>query len=139
MKTDLYQAETKQLALRHQALLSDARGRILKDDILSPLEEQGLLHSLQIIIENAIGKSKHLLKRQEHPIPVSAYDCFEQLHIEKMLSLEELHQWKGIIGLRNAIVHEYMAVNMDLIYTVIREEAFLFAINFLCKPFSDFS
>jgi len=99
MKTDLYQAETKQLALIHQALLADARERLLNNDMLSPLEEQGLLHSIQIIIENAIGKSKHLLKRKEHSIPVSAYDCFEQLHIEKLLSLwKNFSNGKGLLA-----------------------------------------
>ena len=38
-----------------------------------------VLHALQVLIENAIGKGKQLLKAQRQPVPISAYDTFKAL------------------------------------------------------------
>lgn len=79
MRLDLYQAETARVAAEQSALLSQARDLLGQGRQLSPLEQSGMLHALQILIENAIGKAKQLLKAGEHPVPVSGYDAFQAL------------------------------------------------------------
>ena len=37
------------------------------------------MHALQVLVENAIGKTKHLLKAAGQEISVSAYDAFAVL------------------------------------------------------------
>ncbi len=76
MRLDLYQAESERIANEQMALLDEAKQRILSGAPLSRLEESGTLHALKVLIENAIGKSKHMLKSAGRPVPVSAYDAF---------------------------------------------------------------
>ncbi len=102
------------------------------------MEQQGLLHTLQVLIENSIGKAKHVLKFLEISVPVSAYDAFEILHINKKISLRQFNQWKEIIGLRNNIVHAYMNIDMHLIFEVIKNNDYEIIIDFLKHPFESF-
>ena len=104
----------------------------------SPIEEMGILHSIQVIIENAIGKSKHILKMRGYSIPVSAYDSFELLALNRHITKSDLDTWRKIIGLRNSIVHEYMDVNMDVVFDVIEHQYYQFVLDFILKPFSDY-
>jgi hypothetical protein len=62
LKTEEYQAETERLARETAILLEEVRIRLENDDILSLLEQRGVLHSVQLLIENAIGKAKRKLK-----------------------------------------------------------------------------
>jgi hypothetical protein len=50
------------------------------------------------------------------------------------ISLQQLQQWNSTIGLRNRIVHDYMNIEMDLIYDLLTEDNPQFIANFLCKP-----
>jgi uncharacterized protein YutE (UPF0331/DUF86 family) len=61
--------------------------------MLSALEQAGVLHALQVLTENAIGKAKVWIKQRQLPVPVSAYDSFAQLHREKIIDDEALRNW----------------------------------------------
>ena len=74
MRLDLYQQETAHIAREQAAMLEEARQRLASGGALSRLEQNGVLHALQVLIENAIGKTKHLIKAAGEPVPVSAYD-----------------------------------------------------------------
>lgn len=134
MRLDLYQAECVRIANEQTALLEEAKQRILSGAPLSRLEQSGVLHALQVLIENAIGKSKHLLKSKEVEIPVSAYDAFASLEQHNLINAQELEQWNSVIGLRNRIVHDYMNIDMQLIYELITKNRHLIVAEFLQKP-----
>lgn len=85
-----------------------------------------MLHALQVLIENAIGKSKQLLKANNEVVPVSAYDAFDSLVGLGLIEPAELGQWDAVIGLRNRIVHEYM--------NIVSQKQYTFITDFLCKP-----
>lgn len=99
MRTDLYQAETKRIASQQGALLDEARSRLLALQPLSPLEQNGVLHALQVLIENAIGKAKQQLKARGEEVPISAYDAFAALALTGLIRQDKLSEWHGMIGL----------------------------------------
>lgn len=134
MDLEIYQQQTERLILLHGRILAEATERLLNGKALSPMEEQGVLHSLQVVIENSIGKAKHYLKHLGLKVPVSAYDCFYELWLAKIISEQDLKNWKKVIGLRNAIVHEYMDVDMSIVQDVIKNTYYAFIIGFLSKP-----
>lgn len=131
MRFDLYQAETARVAAEQQALLNAARSIIESGKPLSPLEQSGVLHALQIIIENAIGKAKHWLKASNQPVPVSAYDTFQALANIGAISQDSLPEWNAVIGLRNRIVHDYMNIEFEQIVSLIKNAREQFVIDFL--------
>ncbi len=136
MRLDIYQQETARIARENQLLLRQARD-LIKARPLSPLEEGGVLHALQVLIENAIGKAKQLLKRQNHAVPVSAYDAFKQLALEGLLPMSALPEWNAVVGLRNRIVHDYMNIDMQQLLPLIAECKYDFVVDFLMEPIDD--
>ena len=134
MRLDLYQAESERIASEQMALLLEAKQRILSGAPLSRLEQGGVLHALQVLIENAIGKSKHLLKSAGEPVPESAYDVFAGLEQQGGINSQELQQWNSAIGLCNQIVHDYMNIDMRLVYELITNDRLQLIADFLRKP-----
>ncbi len=135
MKIALYQAETEKMCRLHQKILDEARDRLNIAETFSEMEKQGIIHSLQVIIENSIRKAKHLLKIKAQDVPVSAYDVFQVLEQEKIINSEEQKQWKKIIGFRNTVVHEYMNVSEKIVFYLVSEQKYKFILDFLRKPF----
>jgi len=138
MKIALYQAETEKMCRFHQSILDEAKQRLEVGDHFSDMEKLGIIHALQVLIENAIGKAKHLLKAKQQVIPVSAYDVFQLLQQLNLISAVEKRQWDKTIGFRNTVVHEYMNVSEDIVFAIIRKQEYQFILNFLNKPFEDF-
>ena len=137
MRLELYQAETARIATEQTALLNEAQHRLDSGKELSRLEQNGVLHALQVLVENAIGKSKQLLKAASEPVPVSAYDAFDSLVRHGEINRADLERWNSVIGLRNRIVHEYMDIDMKLVYQLIIQKQYMFMTDFLCKPIVD--
>lgn len=134
MRLDLYQAETARIATEQSALLELAKQRLVDGLALSPLEQSGVLHALQILIENAIGKAKQLLKAQNEPVPVSAYDAFAALARLEVIPQDQLPAWNAIIGLRNRIVHDYMNIDMQRVQELVGRGQYELVTVFLLKP-----
>lgn len=134
MRLDLYQAETARIAAAQGGLLDQAIAILDSGRALTALEQSGVLHALQVLIENAIGKGKQLLKAQGQPVPVSAYDTFKALSESGIVNPSELPMWNAVIGLRNRIVHDYMNIDMAQVLTLIAARRHLFVVQFLLRP-----
>ena len=133
MRLDLYQAETERIAAEQTALLEEAREALKGGRQLSALESNGVLHALQILIENAIGKAKQWLKTKGEPVPVSAYDTFATLARVGSIPSDDLPGWNALVGIRNRIVHDYMNIDLGRIHALVLEERYRFVTDFLMK------
>jgi len=133
MRLDLYQAETARVAAEQSALLAQAKAILRQGRALSPLEQGGVLHALQILIENAIGKAKQWLKASNQPVPVSGYDAFRALVNHGLIAPEDLPAWNAVIGLRNRLVHDYMNIDMAQITVLLVQDRDQFVSDFLLR------
>ena len=131
MRLDLYQAETAQIARELSALIDEARQQLLAGGTLSGLEQNGVLHALQVLIENAIGKAKQILKAKGESVPVSAYDALAELVRLRLIAEADLPAWNAAIGLRNRIVHEYMNIDIERVLELVRADQHNFVTEFL--------
>ncbi|AGA32218.1 protein of unknown function DUF86 [Thioalkalivibrio nitratireducens DSM 14787] len=134
MRLELYQQETAHIAREQAAMLAEARERLRSGGALSRLEQNGVLHALQVLVENAIGKAKHLIKAAGEPVPVSAYDSFAVLARLLGLSPQELVRWNSVVGLRNRIVHDYMNLDMHRVLQLVENGGHDFVVQFLLAP-----
>ncbi|MDR3368601.1 type VII toxin-antitoxin system HepT family RNase toxin [Rhodoferax sp.] len=135
MRLDLYQAETARIAAEQSALLAQAKAILREGRALTPLEQGGVLHALQILIENAIGKAKQWLKASEQPVPISGYDAFSALTNRALIAPADLPTWNAIIGLGNRLVHDYMNIDMDQVIALLTADRDQFVVRFLLKEF----
>jgi uncharacterized protein YutE (UPF0331/DUF86 family) len=134
MRLDLYQAETALIAQEQTQILDEAR-IILSGRNLSRLEQNGVLHSIQVLVENSIGKAKQILKTLGKVPPISAYDSFTSLSESGIIPDADIPAWNAAIGLRNRIVHDYMNIDMAMVLDLVRNEEYRFIYDFLMKPF----
>lgn len=131
MRLDLYQAETARIASQQAALLAEAKAILAQGRALTSLEQGGVLHALQVLIENAIGKAKQLLKVRGQAVPVSAYDAFAALANCGLLAQTDVATWNAVVGLRNRIVHDYMNIDMDQVMATVVSGKDQFIVDFL--------
>lgn len=94
-----------------------------------------MLHALQVLVENAIGKAKQLIKAHNEAVPVSAYDAFAALARYGEIDQAELPAWNAVIGLRNRIMHDYMNVDIDKVTELVASEKDQFITEFLLRKY----
>lgn len=119
MRLDLYQAETERIAAEQTALLDEARDILKGGRSLSPLESNGVLHALQVLIENNIGKAKQWLKAKGESVPVSSYNAFATLARVGLVTSDDLPSWNTLVGIRNWIVHDCMNIDLGRINALV--------------------
>ena len=134
MRLDLYQSETALIAQEQSALLDEARTTLLAGGTLSRLEQNGVLHAIQVLVENGIGKAKQLLKASAKQVPLSAYDSFIGLTEIGAVKASDLTLWNAAIGLRNRIVHDYMNIDMRRVLELVKNGQYRFITEFLLAP-----
>jgi uncharacterized protein YutE (UPF0331/DUF86 family) len=99
--------------------------QLLQSRSWTRVERKGAERLLQVLVEASIGLSKHWLKSQNKVLPNDAYSVFEKLVDLQLLPASELQEWRKIIGLRNAIVHDYLNLDEKLIRAVITNQMYL--------------
>jgi len=75
----------------------------------------GLLESIQIVID----LSCHLAAKYNLGNAQTYSDCISLLKKEKYLSVEVSEKLLGMIGLRNILIHEYVAVDIAKLYELL--------------------
>lgn len=86
---------------------------------LSPLLYRAGERNLQLLTEACIGIAKQKLKAKRVVVPSESRQAFA-----KLAAMDEDHSgtpWNKVIGLRNALVHDYLNLDPEIVNTVIRE------------------
>ncbi len=82
-------------------------------------KQDSVILNLQRACEASIDICNHLIKKQSLGIPQSARDSFELVAKAGIISDENRDQLKNMVGLRNIAVHDYQALNIDIVISVI--------------------
>ncbi|NOR80576.1 MAG: DUF86 domain-containing protein [Methyloprofundus sp.] len=110
---------------------------ILKQRSWTRVERKGAERLLQTLVEACIGVSKHWLKQQNKVLPTDAYAVFEKLMELQLIPAEDAQEWQRIIGMRNAIVHDYLNLDEKVIKSIVVNKMYLkfqgFALNISAK------
>ena len=81
------------------------------------------------MIEACIGIAKHWCYKLSKVAPADAYTAFEKLSQQGIESVNDV-EWRKIIGMRNALVHDYLNIEPEIIRVVIKKSTYIALLDF---------
>jgi uncharacterized protein YutE (UPF0331/DUF86 family) len=79
-------------------------------------------HNIQMAIQCVLDVSNHILADQKAGVPDDHRKIFTMLASQKILSNDLADRLGQMAGLRNVLVHEYLDVDLEILYRAMTEE-----------------
>ena len=100
---------------------SDSEKASGEDEFRSNFTKQdSVVLNLQRACEASIDISNHLIKSRQLGVPQSARDSFQLLAQSQCIQKSTAETLKKMVGLRNIAVHDYQALNIDIVIAVVK-------------------
>ena len=110
----------------------DILDRLSTKNELNDIEIRAAKNSLQVLIENSIGKAKKILKHYYCPMtPKSGRDAFSFMYEIGLIDDELYQSLLSAVGFRNALIHDYMNFNDDILLQLLQERGYQIIYDFL--------
>ncbi len=87
-------------------------------------ERSAAERNIQVLVEAAIGVSKHLLKKLVKPVPADARASVERVFEQLGITSVNIEDMYGAIGMRNAIIHDYLNLDWEKIRPIITSKKY---------------
>ncbi|EGL83686.1 protein of unknown function DUF86 [Caldalkalibacillus thermarum TA2.A1] len=82
-------------------------------------KQDSIILNLQRACEASIDLAMHLIARHKWDIPQSSRDAFDILHQHGVISASLAKRMKAMVGFRNIAVHDYQALNLNIVQQII--------------------
>lgn len=100
--------------------------------ILSPIELRAAKSSMQVLIENAIGKAKRILKYYNSPmVPKTGRDAVLFLFETGCIDEQTYRELNSAIGFRNTMIHDYMEFDENVLMNIVKNKKYETIYRFL--------
>jgi uncharacterized protein YutE (UPF0331/DUF86 family) len=129
-----YTESVLELTQEHFEALGEL-GDTLRQRQLSFIERNSAERSIQVLVEACIGLSKHICKASGRQIlgdasanaqkAVDILQAQQGANVAGIVDQQALKHLLGAIGMRNAIVHDYLNLDWELVAQVILSKAYL--------------
>src|SRR6056297_1084112 len=115
------------IILNKAAIIERSLNRILEEYAQNPeLDNYTHIDALVLNIERAcqaaIDAAYHLVAVEHYGMPQTSAEAFELLQQAGVLSPPTSRAMIGMTGFRNVAVHEYQALDMDIVRTIATKE-----------------
>ena len=109
---------------QHFSALEEMRG-VLNERQLTFIERTACERCIQVIVEAAIGASRHFLKSRSKPIPSEGRAVIERVYEITGGVQPDVKDLRGAVGMRNAIIHDYLNLDWARVERVIKDQKFI--------------
>jgi uncharacterized protein YutE (UPF0331/DUF86 family) len=75
--------------------------------------------NIQRACEACIDIAMHIVSEKKLGIPQNSRDVFEYLYIDNILDKEITAKMKAMVGFRNIAIHDYQAMNLEIVRKII--------------------
>lgn len=84
-------------------------------------KQDSIILNLQRACEASIDLAMHIVAEKGYGVPQSSRDVFEMLRVNLIISDEISLRMKAMVGFRNIAVHDYRAVQLNIIQSIIEQ------------------
>lgn len=91
-------------------------------NLLNYTKQDSIILNLQRAIEAAIDIAMHLCAVFKFGVPQSSREAFDLLEEKKVVSKELAKRLKAMVGFRNIAVHDYQAINLEILKNIIEKD-----------------
>ncbi len=122
-----YLAKTRLIATEEKDVLD-----MLRSMPLDKITLRAAKNSLQVMIKNSIGKAKKILQFYHCAIiPNESRDALRILADCEAIEDEMANALHNAIGFRNAMIHDYMSFNNDILIEILKSKKYQTIYEFL--------
>uniref|UniRef100_A0A7C5Z6E8 DUF86 domain-containing protein n=1 Tax=Caldicellulosiruptor owensensis TaxID=55205 RepID=A0A7C5Z6E8_9FIRM len=90
-------------------------------NLLNYTKQDSIILNLQRAIEAAIDIAMHLCAVFKFGVPQSSREAFDLLEEKNVVSKELAKRLKAMVGFRNIAVHDYQAINLEILKNIIEK------------------
>jgi len=91
---------------------------------LTAIERSATERSLQVLVEVAIGCSKHYLKSIQSALPSEASAVIQGVYATGLELSTKESAMIGAVGMRNAIIHDYLNLDWNKVAIVVQDKKY---------------
>ncbi len=111
--------------------LDGYRECVVGDNSVNLMAYRAIERTMQLLIEACIGIAKQSIKGKNKQVPSDARRAFEKM---SELGMDVVTKdWNSIIGMRNALVHDYLNLDKEKILQVVRRSQYCVLVEFALK------
>jgi len=93
-----------------------------KGSLQDYLYQDAIVLNLQRACQQAIDLAMYLCTQKKMGIPKNSREAFELLFKNQVIDQSTYKKISAIVGFRNIAIHEYQAINLDILKTIIEKE-----------------
>lgn len=101
----------------------DGLHSILSQRAFNRYEYRAAERTVQILIEACIGIAKHWSKSVIGVSPADAYMALQRLQEHNIPEVNAI-DWRPVIGMRNALVHDYLNIDQSTVEYIIEQRKY---------------
>ena len=82
-------------------------------------KQDAVVLNLQRACEASIDIANHIVKEKRLGLPKSVRESFELLSKNELIQAETARRMRNMIGFRNIAIHDYQALNLDIVVNIV--------------------
>ena len=82
-------------------------------------KQDAVVLNLQRACEASIDIANHIVKEKRLGLPKSERESFELLSKNELIQAETARRMRNMIGFRNIAIHDYQALNLDIVVNIV--------------------
>ena len=107
---------------KHLAKIKPYVSESLENFLANPVAQDVVEYNLFQIVNHLIDIVQHITVDEEYGLPQNAYEAGHMLLEKKILGEDDLEIFRKMVGFRNVVGHDYMAINKNIVYSILSEE-----------------
>ncbi|AWI03694.1 type VII toxin-antitoxin system HepT family RNase toxin [Clostridium drakei] len=84
-------------------------------------KQDSIILNIQRACEASIDLAMHIVSEKKLGIPQNSRDAFEVLYSNNIIDEKLMKNLKAMVGFRNIAVHDYQAVNLEIVKQIIEK------------------